>query len=577
MCWYEQLDEKVREYLPDMTMEREVPLSKHTSFRIGGPARRLAFPANREQLVILMGLAESCGVKPFLLGRGTNLLVDDRGLDTLVIKTAEHMTAVRQLDEVTLEADAGILLNHLAVYAQQHGLSGLEFAHGIPGTLGGAICMNAGAYGGEMRQVVTEVTALLPEGVRRFTAEEAAFGYRRSAFLDTEAVVLGARLRLTPDDPAAIRRRMDDLMARRRQSQPLEYPSAGSTFKRPEGYFAGTLIEQTGLKGLTVGGAQVSTKHAGFVINVGGATPPTACIWSRRCGSSAEKGTSMEILIITGLSGGGKSRAASYLEDIGYYTVDNLPAEMMVKFADFCAGSSGRYDRVALVYDVRSGEPTDILIETLERLKASGVNCRMLFLEADNQTIVNRYKETRRMHPLQKKGESVEQAIRREREWMQPVRDHADFVLDTSALSIAKLRSELLDLFGQQGDRGGLAVNILSFGFKHGIPIEADLVFDVRFMPNPYYVPELKNKTGLDQAVRDFVFSFRQTNDFMEQLEKMLTFLLPLYAEEGKSALVIAIGCTGGHHRSVAVAHELAEYITEEGYQVTENHRDISR
>ena len=285
----------------------------------------------------------------------------------------------------------------------------------------------------------------------------------------------------------------------------------------------------------------------------------------------------MEILIITGLSGGGKSRAASYLEDIGYYTVDNLPAEMMVKFADFCAGSSGRYDRVALVYDVRSGEPTDILIETLERLKASGVNCRMLFLEADNQTIVNRYKETRRMHPLQKKGESVEQAIRREREWMQPVRDHADFVLDTSALSIAKLRSELLDLFGQQGDRGGLAVNVLSFGFKHGIPIEADLVFDVRFMPNPYYVPELKNKTGLDQAVRDFVFSFRQTNDFMEQLEKMLTFLLPLYAEEGKSALVIAIGCTGGHHRSVAVARELAEYITEEGYQVTENHRDISR
>ena len=266
MCWYEQLDEKVREYLPDMTMEREVPLSKHTSFRIGGPARRLAFPANREQLVILMGLAESCGVKPFLLGRGTNLLVDDRGLDTLVIKTAEHMTAVRQLDEATLEADAGILLNHLAVYAQQHGLSGLEFAHGIPGTLGGAICMNAGAYGGEMRQVVTEVTALLPEGVRRFTAEEAAFGYRRSAFLDTEAGGVGARLRLPR------RQRMDDLMARRRASQPLEWPSAGSTFKRPEGYFAGTLIEQTGLKGLTVGGAQVSTKHAGFVINVGGAT-----------------------------------------------------------------------------------------------------------------------------------------------------------------------------------------------------------------------------------------------------------------------------------------------------------------
>ena len=270
----------------------------------------------------------------------------------------------------------------------------------------------------------------------------------------------------------------------------------------------------------------------------------------------------MEILIISGLSGGGKSKAASFLEDIGYYTVDNLPAEMMMKFAGFCAASSGRYDRVALVYDVRSGEPTDMLIDTLEQLKASGIN---------------RYKETRRMHPLQAKGLSVEEAVRRERALMQPVRDHADFVLDTSSLSTAKLRSEMLNLFGTPSDRGGLNVSVLSFGFKHGIPIESDLVFDVRFMPNPYYVAELKNKTGLDQEVRDFVFSFRQTHEFMAQLEKMITFLLPLYSEEGKTVLVIGIGCTGGHHRSVAVAHELAEYITRMGYQVTENHRDISR
>ena len=175
----------------------------------------------------------------------------------------------------------------------------------------------------------------------------------------------------------------------------------------------------------------------------------------------------MEILIISGLSGGGKSKAASFLEDIGYYTVDNLPAEMMMKFAGFCAASSGRYDRVALVYDVRSGEPTDMLIDTLEQLKASGVNCRMLFLEADTPTIINRYKETRRMHPLQAKGLSVEEAVRRERALMQPVRDHADFVLDTSSLSTAKLRSELLNLFGTPSDRGGLNVSVLSFGFKH--------------------------------------------------------------------------------------------------------------
>ena len=182
----------------------------------------------------------------------------------------------------------------------------------------------------------------------------------------------------------------------------------------------------------------------------------------------------MEILIISGLSGGGKSKAASFLEDIGYYTVDNLPAEMMMKFAGFCAASSGRYDRVALVYDVRSGEPTDMLIDTLEQLKASGVNCRMLFLEADTPTIINRYKETRRMHPLQAKGLSVEEAVRRERALMQPVRDHADFVLDTSSLSTAKLRSEMLNLFGTPSDRG--AHRLLVRG--HRVPYVAELMVE---------------------------------------------------------------------------------------------------
>lgn len=272
MQWYERLDEKIRDYLPDMTVERDVPMSRHTSFRIGGPARRMAFPESREQLVILLGLAEECGIRPFLLGRGTNLLVSDRGLDTLVIKTAERMTSIRRLDDVTLEADVGVLLSRLAVYAQQAGLAGLEFAHGIPGSMGGAVCMNAGAYGGEMRQVVTEVTALYPDGIRRFTGDQAEFAYRHSRFLEDGAVVLGAAVRLTPDDPAAIRQRMDDLMARRRASQPLEWPSAGSTFKRPVGAFAAALIDQCGLRGYRHGGAAVSEKHCGFVVNLGGAT-----------------------------------------------------------------------------------------------------------------------------------------------------------------------------------------------------------------------------------------------------------------------------------------------------------------
>lgn len=272
MLWYESLDKKVAEYLPDLQMEKDVPLRRHTSFHIGGPARRMAFPENREQLVLLMALAEECGIKPFILGKGTNLLVTDDGLDTLVIKVAERMNDIRLVDDVTVEADAGVSLARLAVFAQQNGLAGFEFAHGIPGSLGGAVFMNAGAYGGEMKQVLVEITALYEDGVRRLTVEEADLTYRHSTFMDDGAVVLGAKVRLSKDDPAAIRSRMDDLMARRKATQPLEYPSAGSTFKRPQGNFAGTLIEKTGLKGLTVGDAQVSVKHAGFLINLGEAT-----------------------------------------------------------------------------------------------------------------------------------------------------------------------------------------------------------------------------------------------------------------------------------------------------------------
>lgn len=285
----------------------------------------------------------------------------------------------------------------------------------------------------------------------------------------------------------------------------------------------------------------------------------------------------MEILVISGLSGSGKSRVASYLEDIGYYIVDNLPAEMMVVFADFCAASKGRYDRVALVYDVRTGEPAQKLIDALERMKSSGINCRMLFLEADTQSIINRYKETRRSHPLAEAGATVAQALQKERILLQPVRDHADYVLDTSGFSTSKLHAEILNLFGDATLEDGMHVNVLSFGFKNGIPVEADLVMDVRFMPNPYYIEELKRKTGLDDAVRDYVFSFSQTNDFMKRLKDMLSFLLPLYSEEGKSILVLAIGCTGGHHRSVAITHAMAEFIQQAGYPVTEIHRDITR
>ena len=282
----------------------------------------------------------------------------------------------------------------------------------------------------------------------------------------------------------------------------------------------------------------------------------------------------MEILIISGLSGGGKSKAASFLEDMGYYIVDNMPAGIILKFAEFCAGAQGRYDRAALVYDVRAGEDFQEFFRVLDTLREGAITCRLLFLEASVDTLIKRYKETRRRHPLYDAYGSIEEAVRGEMALMAPVRERADFVINSSTYSTSRLRGELARLFGGSTAKADMTV---SFGFKHGLPMEADLVFDVRFMPNPYYIDELRSKTGLDSEVYDYVFSFRQTRDFFERLSELLRFVLPYYREEGKTVLVVAVGCTGGHHRSVAVTRALVDFIRALGYQVTENHRDMTR
>ena len=285
----------------------------------------------------------------------------------------------------------------------------------------------------------------------------------------------------------------------------------------------------------------------------------------------------MEILIISGLSGSGKSKAATFLEDMGFYIVDNMPAGMILKFAEFCAAGNGRYSKVALVYDVRTADTFEEFFSVLTTLRQRGYRVRLLFLEADVNVIINRYKETRRMHPLQEQAGSLAAAVDREIALMAPVREQADVVIDSTTYSTARLRAELLRLFGG-GDRAGeMQVSLVSFGFKYGLPMEADLVLDVRFMPNPFYIDDLRHKTGLDREVRDYVFSFRETEQFMEKLQDMLNFVLPLYREEGKAVLVIAVGCTGGRHRSVAVTRALAQYIASLGYQVSENHRDMTR
>ena len=266
------LTQRLRARCPRLELREYEPMSRHTSFRIGGPARLMALPRSREEAVRVVQAAMELGIRPFYLGNGSNLLVADRGYEGFILKTG-GMDQVREVNR-RLRAESGIPLSRLAVAALDRGLAGLEFAHGIPGSLGGAVTMNAGAYGGEMVQVLTSVTYLDRAGeTRALPAAECELSYRHSLFGGRpDWLILEAELELRPGEAGAIRARMEELAARRREKQPLDLPSAGSTFKRPEGHFAAALIEQCGLKGLAVGGARVSEKHAGFVVNAEGAT-----------------------------------------------------------------------------------------------------------------------------------------------------------------------------------------------------------------------------------------------------------------------------------------------------------------
>ncbi len=285
----------------------------------------------------------------------------------------------------------------------------------------------------------------------------------------------------------------------------------------------------------------------------------------------------MRFLIVTGLSGAGKSRTASTLEDLGYYCVDNLPPELIGQFAQVCLATTGRFDRVALVSDVRAGGNFDGLLSGLDELDATGCSYSIVFVEAAQDVIIKRYKETRRSHPLSRDGTPLRDAVVKEQLLLAKLRERADFIINTTSLSTARLRSELIRLFESDEPQKAMVVNIHSFGFKHGLPPDADLVFDVRFLPNPYYIADLRPKTGLMPEVRDFIFSYRQTQDFYNKLEDLISFCLPLYFEEGKTSLVIAIGCTGGRHRSVAVARELGDAVAKRGYPTVVSHRDIHR
>ena len=282
----------------------------------------------------------------------------------------------------------------------------------------------------------------------------------------------------------------------------------------------------------------------------------------------------MQFIIVTGMSGAGKSTVVNILEDIGFYCVDNLPPELISDFHILCQNSNILKEKVAFVVDARSGERIKELAGEIKNLKAEGQNVEVLFLEASDETIIKRYKETRRKHPNSTEG-LLADGILKERELLSEIRLDADYIVDTSALLPRQLREQILALFETKIKFENINVNVVSFGFKRGIPLDADLVFDVRFLPNPFYVSELKELTGLNERVSGYVLEDELTKTFLDKLYDMIKFLLPLYIKEGKNRIVIAIGCTGGKHRSVTVAEELAGYLKEKNYYTVVKHRDI--
>lgn len=283
----------------------------------------------------------------------------------------------------------------------------------------------------------------------------------------------------------------------------------------------------------------------------------------------------MEFLIVTGVSGAGKTRAMHTLEDIGYYCVDNLPPELIGTFRDLCEKSE--MQRAAVVTDIRGGSFFSSFEKAVDELREEGKSFKILFLDASDAVLINRYKETRRRHPFADKcAGSLSGAVQMEREQLERVRDLADYRIDTSELSPVELQNKISSLFLSRLNEV-LNIHCTSFGFKKGLPREADLVFDVRFLPNPFYVEELKHKTGLDQPVYDYVMQNPIAEEFVSRLTSLVDFLVPQYVQEGKTELVIAVGCTGGHHRSVAIASYLYRHLSEAGYRVDMSHRDIHK
>lgn len=288
-----------------------------------------------------------------------------------------------------------------------------------------------------------------------------------------------------------------------------------------------------------------------------------------------EQDNAYRFVIVTGMSGGGKTQACRHLEDLGFFCVDNLPPVFIPKFAELCAHSAGHIARVVLVVDTRSREFFDTFLHVLKEMDKAGQKYELLFMDATDETIIRRYKETRRRHPMAPSAR-LSDGIRREREQLARIREKATYIIDTSTLRKAELKKKILALFGQ-AEGVAMGINVLSFGFKHGVPMDADMVLDVRFLPNPFYIDALRDKNGEVPEVAEYIAKWPVTGEFTEKLDALLDFLLPQYVKEGKTQFVIAVGCTGGMHRSVYIARHIFEFLGARGWQATLEHRDLMK
>lgn len=284
----------------------------------------------------------------------------------------------------------------------------------------------------------------------------------------------------------------------------------------------------------------------------------------------------MEFVIITGMSGAGRTQATKFMEDLGYFCIDNIPTLLLPKFGELYEKNEMNLHKFALVMDVRGGDFVEDLYLFTDKMKAMGVTVQILFLDCADNVLISRHKQNKKLHPLAVDGDNMS-AVRRERDLVSGLRDHADFVIDTTNMSIWELKKHIHELFSEENAASRMKVNVISFGYKHGVPEQADLMFDVRFLPNPYYVAELRNLTGNDEAVSSYVLSSEAAQTFLNKTEDLLRFLLPYYQEEGKEVLVIAIGCTGGHHRSVAISNEICKRLSGPERPVSLAHRDIGK